>query len=81
MLDNGSVYCVVTGAQIRAARAYLGMSQRELVEATGLSLPTIQRFESAGTDRAIAENVLKVQRALESRGIEFSEDGGVRPKG
>jgi len=34
---------MITAAQMRAARALLGMDQRELAERTGLSLPTIPR--------------------------------------
>jgi len=33
-------------AQLRAARALLGIDQRKLAELSGLSLPTIQRMEA-----------------------------------
>ena len=32
---------MITASQMRAARALLGMDQRELAESSGLSLPTI----------------------------------------
>ena len=38
---------MITAAQLRAARALLGIDQRKLAELCGLSLPTIQRMEAA----------------------------------
>jgi transposase len=38
---------MVTSAQMRAARALLGIDQRELAQRSGLSLPTIQRMVDA----------------------------------
>ena len=35
---------MITAAQMRAARALLGIDQRELAERSRLSLPTIQRM-------------------------------------
>jgi transcriptional regulator with XRE-family HTH domain len=67
-------------AQLRAARALLGWSQGELAEAASLAIATIKRMESArGPLKSSAENVLKVQQALEDAGvifIESNEDGG-----
>ena len=37
---------MITSQQMRAARALLGIDQRELAELAGLSLPTIQRILS-----------------------------------
>ncbi|WP_048860909.1 helix-turn-helix domain-containing protein, partial [Acidisphaera rubrifaciens] len=43
---------MITAAQMRAARALLGIDQRALAELSGVSLPTIQRMEaSEGTVR------------------------------
>jgi predicted transcriptional regulator len=67
---------VITAAQIRAARALLGMDQRRLAEAAGLSLPTIQRMEgSAGQVRGNVESLVKVVEALEKAGIELIGEG------
>ncbi len=67
-------------AQLRAARALLGWSQGSLAEASGLAIATIKRMESArGPLKSSAENVLKVQQALEKAGdifIDRNEDGG-----
>lgn len=38
---------MLTPAQLRAARALLGLDQRTLAELAGVSLPTIQRMEAS----------------------------------
>ena len=70
------------GNQLRAARSLIGIEQSELAELTGLNVNTIRSMEQSGAG-AIAgrfENVQKVQRALEAKGIEFLNHGqpGVR---
>jgi len=73
---------MITAAQIRAARALLGMDQRRLAEAAGLSLPTIQRMEaSAGQVRGNVESLVKVVEALEKAGIELIGEGSVSAAG
>ena len=67
---------MITAAQIRAARALLGLDQRRLAEAAGLSVPTIQRMEaSAGQVRGNVESLVKVVDALEKAGIELIAEG------
>jgi predicted transcriptional regulator len=67
---------LITAAQIRAARALLGLDQRRLAEAAGLSLPTIQRMEgSAGQVRGNVESLVRVVEALEKAGIELIGEG------
>lgn len=57
---------------MRAARALLGIDQRQLAELAGLSLPTIQRMEASdGQVRGIVDTLVKVIRALEGGGIEL----------
>jgi transcriptional regulator with XRE-family HTH domain len=73
---------VITAAQIRAARAMLRWSANKLAEASGVSLPTIQRMETGeGVPKSITRNVDAVQRALERAGILFidEEDDGQGP--
>lgn len=73
---------MITAAQMRAARALLGLDQRALAEAAGLSLPTIQRMEaSKGTIRGNVDSLVKVVAALEGLGIELIAEGAVSPKG
>ena len=63
---------MITSAQMRAARALLGIDQRQLAELAGLSLPTIQRMEASdGQVRGIIDTLMKVIEALDSAGIEL----------
>ena len=57
---------------MRAARALLGIDQRQLAELAGVSLPTIQRMEtSEGTVRGVIDTLMKVVDALDTAGIEL----------
>jgi predicted transcriptional regulator len=73
---------MITAAQIRAARALLGMDQRNLAEAAGLSLPTIQRMEASdGQVRGNIDSVVKLVEALERAGVELIGEGGASADG
>ena len=74
---------MISSAQMRAARALLGIDQRELAELSGLSLPTIQRMEASdGNVRGVIDTLTKVVEALERAGVELigenraSQEGG-----
>lgn len=63
---------MITGVQMRAARALLGIDQRELARRAGVSLPTVQRMEASdGTVRGVIDSLTKVVAALERAGIEL----------
>jgi transcriptional regulator with XRE-family HTH domain len=63
---------MITAAQMRAARALLGIDQRQLAELSDVSLPTIQRMEaSEGNVRGIVETLTKVIDAFDSAGVEL----------
>lgn len=67
---------------MRAARALLGMDQRHLAEAAGLSLPTIQRMEgSDGQVRGNVDTLVKVVDALERAGVELIGEGAASVDG
>ena len=67
----------ITSELIRAARALLRWEQRHLAHASGVSLPTIKRLESApGILAAHSSTVAALRRALESAGIEFTNGNG-----
>lgn len=67
---------MITGAQMRAARALLGIDQRQLAALAGLSLPTIQRMESsAGVVRGNVDSLMKLVDALAAGGIELLGEG------
>ena len=66
---------MITAAQMRAARAMLGIDQRQLAELSGVSLPTIQRMEASdGTVRGVVDTLTKVIEALDAAGIELIGD-------
>ena len=72
----------MTAAQLRAARALLGIDQRRLAEQAGLSLPTIQRMEaSEDVIRGNVDSLMKLIAALDSAGIELIGDGVASPGG
>ena len=67
---------MITSAQLRAARALLGIDQRELAQRCGLSLPTIQRMEASdGVIRGNVDSLVKLVEALASAGIELIGEG------
>jgi transcriptional regulator with XRE-family HTH domain len=73
---------MITAAQLRAARALVGMDQRALAEACGLSLPTIQRMEaSEGVIRGNVESLMKLVAALEAVGVELIGEGTISENG
>jgi transcriptional regulator with XRE-family HTH domain len=73
---------LITAAQLRAARALLGLDQKALAEASGLSLPTIQRMEaSSGTIRGNVDSLMKLIAALDAAGVELIRDGAASTSG
>ncbi len=73
---------MMTAAQMRAARALLGIDQRELAELSGVSLPTIQRMEaSEGTVRGVVDTLTKVIEAFERAGVELIGDNAASAGG
>ena len=74
---------MITAAQLRAARALLGIDQQTLADLSGVSVPTIQRMEaSQGNVRGVIDTLIKVVDALNAAGVELlgdnakSEGGG-----
>jgi transcriptional regulator with XRE-family HTH domain len=69
----------LTGGQIRAGRAFLGWSAKELAEKAGLGLSTVQRAEGAeGSPPITKANLATIRAALEAAGIEFVDGDAVR---
>jgi len=67
---------MITGAQMRAARALLGIDQRELARLSGVSVPTIQRMEASdGVVRAVVDSLDKVVKAINEAGVELIAAG------
>ena len=66
------MFSMITAGQLRASRALLGIDQRKLAEAAGLSLPTIQRMEASdGVIRGNVDSLMKLVAALDALGIEL----------
>lgn len=67
---------MITSAQLRAARALLGIDQRKLAELSSLSVPTIQRMEASdGVIRGTVDSLMKLTSALDASGIELIAEG------
>ena len=63
---------MISSAQMRAARALLGIDQKQLATLAGVSVPTIQRMESSqGTVRGVVGTLTKIIEALDVAGIEL----------
>jgi transcriptional regulator with XRE-family HTH domain len=73
---------MISAAQLRAARALVGIDQRQLADLSGLSLPTIQRMEaSEGVIRGNVDSLMKLIGALDRAGIELIGEGAVSQGG
>ena len=73
---------MITAAQLRAARALVGIDQRGLAEIAGLSVPTIQRMEaSEGVIRGNVDSLMKLISALDMAGIVLINDGASSTEG
>ena len=73
---------MITSGQIRAARALLGIDQRELAKRSGLSLPTVRRMEaSGGVVRGNVDSLMKLIDALMANGVELIGEGGASTSG
>lgn len=63
--------------QVKAARALLGWSQRDLAEASGVSEPTIKRLEAGDGDLGgRADTGASIREALEEAGVRFIPENG-----
>lgn len=67
----------LTSELVRAGRALVRWEQRDLAEASGVSLPTIKRLEAKpGELGAHRPTVDALMRALENAGVEFIPANG-----
>lgn len=66
----------IRSAQIKAARALIGMTADQLADASGVHVSTIRRIETdVSKGSPLATRAL--QAALEAAGVEFTARGGV----
>jgi len=68
----------MTAGQLRAARGFVGWSQEELAEKSGVSRSTIADFETS-TRTPYARTLDAIRRALECAGVEFIAGNGGGP--
>ena len=73
---------MISAAQLRAARALLGIDQRRLARLAGLSVPTIQRMEaSEDVIRGNVDSLVKLIDAFDRAGIELIGEGAASVSG
>lgn len=73
---------MITASQMRAARALLGIDQKQLAEMSGVSLPTIQRMEASdGNVRGVVDTLTKVVEAFDRAGVALIGDNVPSPGG
>jgi hypothetical protein len=70
---------MISGLQIRAARAFLVWDRRDLSRKAVVPLGTIEHAEMGAkvSGKTMVAALSAIQAALEAEGIEFTEDGGV----
>ncbi|ABQ31020.1 hypothetical protein Acry_1818 [Acidiphilium cryptum JF-5] len=69
---------MITGGQIRAARAYAKISAVQLAEMAGVARTTVVKAESVnGPPQLTVSNLNSLQNALEKIGVTFGADGSV----
>ncbi|MDP2619518.1 MAG: helix-turn-helix transcriptional regulator [Hyphomicrobiales bacterium] len=73
---------MITGTQIRAARALLGWTSERLATESGIHYATISRAEQCeGVPPVRAQTLAGLQSTLEAAGIIFLSTGDVRSGG
>jgi transcriptional regulator with XRE-family HTH domain len=71
---------MIASSQIRAARALLGWSGKELSEKSGVGITTLRRYElQEGIPASNTSVLLSIKRCLENNGIEFTGDPLTNP--
>jgi transcriptional regulator with XRE-family HTH domain len=71
---------MITTEQVRAARALLRWEQKELAEASSVSLASIKRLEiQKGELKAQPRTMAAIRSALEDAGIIFIDENGEGP--
>ena len=73
---------MITAGQLKAARALLGIDQRALAAASGLTLATIQRMEASdGVVRGTVDSLVKLVGALDAAGVSLITSGALSESG
>jgi predicted transcriptional regulator len=71
---------MITRAQIRAARALIGWTQRDLAQASGVSQVAIKNIERGSTDPRLS-TINSIETAFNQAGLIFLDAGDTRDGG
>lgn len=69
----------INSKQLRSARAYLDVSRNEVADRTGMGVQTLSDLENGKTSSPRVSTLEILKLYYETHGIEFTEDGGIRP--
>jgi transcriptional regulator with XRE-family HTH domain len=77
----GMLLIRLTGCQLRAGRALVGLSIEELATRAGLSRHSIRKWENSShaVPEATVNHLSRCLDVLEAEGVRFGDDGGVFP--
>lgn len=67
----------ISGRQLAAARALVGLTQAKLANAANISVPTLKRMEaSEAAVTGMKNNIAAIRAALENAGVTFIDENG-----
>lgn len=67
---------MITAQQIRAARAMVGLTQKQLADASGVSEMSVKNIERGTTPDPRVSTIMALRKALEAAGVEFIPENG-----
>lgn len=70
----------ITAQQLRSARAFLDVSRNDVAAATVVGVQTLADLENGKTDSPRISTLDTLRLYYEANGVEFSDDGGIRPR-
>ncbi|MET4734753.1 transcriptional regulator with XRE-family HTH domain [Thalassospira sp. MBR-102] len=72
---------MITGSQIRAARALVKFTAQDLAEKAGVGLMTVRRSEASDNDTPNINkpNLVAIKNTLEAAGVIFISENGEGP--
>lgn len=80
LVNTSGIILPISSEQVRAARALIRWEQKDLAEASDVSIPTIKRLEvQPGPLAAQGRTVDALRRALEAAGVIFVDENGEGP--
>lgn len=71
---------MITPEQCRAGRGLLNWTQQRLADTAEVGIVTVRQFEAGKTARPQRSSIAAIERAMEFAGVDFTDDGGVRPR-